>query len=61
MRYLRITILPAHHNETIFSHVRHFTFVKSGSRENFFEPHLGQIGHARRGFISVQLVLYQSC
>ena len=38
----------------IFSHERHFTMTLSpGNLSNLFDPHLGQIGQARTGSISV--------
>jgi len=44
----------------MFSHSRHLTLTESPEiLMNFFEPHFGQIGQARRGFISVQWVWCQ--
>ena len=39
----------------ILSHERHFTvtFVP-GNLMNLLEPHFGQIGHARTGFMNIQ-------
>jgi hypothetical protein len=46
--------------EIILLHTLHFTLTElSGNRVNFFEPHFGQIGHERKGFISAQWELYQ--
>ena len=44
----------------LFSQILHFTLTESpGNRINRFEPHLGQIGQARMGFISALLVWCQ--
>jgi hypothetical protein len=40
----------------ILSHERHFTVTFSpGNLMNLFEPHFGQIGHARAGSMNIQL------
>lgn len=46
--------------EITYSQFLHFTLTESpDNRVNLFEPHFGQIGQARTGFISAQLALYQ--
>jgi hypothetical protein len=41
--------------EIILLQTRHFTLTdSSGILVNLLEPHFGQMGQARRGFISVQ-------
>jgi hypothetical protein len=47
--------LSNHHIEITLLQTRHFTLTdSSGILVNLLEPHFGQIGQARKGFISAQ-------